>query len=381
MQHALELELIEELRELKAAKSAYLNTDVTTSAVARYQSPLQFAAEKDAVFARFPHAPLHAGELDGPGTFRRCDVNGLPVLVTRDRAGKVRAFLNVCRHRGARLVEEESGCKHRFTCPYHAWTYDSAGPLVGAPHFDSGFAGVLDKDGIALKSLPACEAFGLIWVVPDPGGTFDFSSYFAPLAQELEALGMADMAIVAQDRIEVAANWKIIVEGGIEAYHFKVAHRATIGPFFEDNLSSYRTFGPHMRSILPRTSMAALDDAERGEWKLRDHANVLYTLFPLTQLLVQQDHVVCISSIPAGPETTELRLCTIASRHCGKGEEYWSRNHAITMDTLREDFAIGEGIQAGLSSGANDELFFGRFEGALGAFNRSVDQLVAEHAR
>ncbi len=79
---------------------------------------------------------------------------------------------------------------------------------------------------------------------------------------------------------------------------FRVAHKKTIGPFYEDNLSTYQKLGPHLRSILPRTSLVDIAQDDPQDWRLRDHANILYNLFPLTSLLVQQDHVVWISQMP-----------------------------------------------------------------------------------
>ncbi len=379
MDHATELELMDELRELRASKTPFLDERAVQVPVEHYTSEERFAAERDKVLRAHPHALAHASELDGHGAFLRRDLRGLPVLLTRDKSGEVRAFLNVCRHRGAQLVSEESGCKHRFSCPYHAWTYVSSGELIGAPHFDSGFPGQ-DKGDIALTQLPAKEAYGLVWVVGEPNASFDFDAWFAPLAEDLDKLGMADMHIAAEEVMDIAANWKILVEGGIEAYHFKVAHRDTIGPYFEDNLSSYRNHGAHMRSILPRATMAKLDTEGREDWRIRDHANILYTLFPTTQMLVQQDHLVLITSEPKSAGQTQLRLMTLAPNSGpmaeGKDAAHWQRNHAITMATLAEDFDLGVGIQAGLSSGANTHLTFGRFEGALDAFNRQVDALL-----
>lgn len=71
-------------------------------------------------------------------------------------------------------------------------------------------------------------------------------------------LGLADHRIAAEETIEIGANWKILMEGGLESYHFRVAHRDTIGPYFADNLLSYQVFGPHLRSVLPRVSMPDL---------------------------------------------------------------------------------------------------------------------------
>lgn len=379
MDHATQLRLMDELRSLKKAKTPYLDSEIARSPVEIYRDDLRFQREKNAILHSLPHGCAHASELPQPGAFLCRDIQGLPLLLTRDDKGGVRAFLNVCRHRGARLVEEESGCKRRFTCPYHAWTYASSGELVGAPHFASGFP-EMEKSNIRLRELPSREAFGVIWVVLQPESSFDFLPYFASLFEELDALGMADMHIAAEDQFDCAANWKIIVEGGLEAYHFRTAHRATIAPYFEDNLSTYQAFDYHIRSVLPRTSLAELPDASRSQWRLRDHANLIYTLFPTTQFLVQQDHIIWISSQPLSADRTLLKLATLAPRTGplaeGKTAEYWRHNHQITMQTLREDFALAEDIQAGLASGANDNFLFGRFEGALARFNQTIEKLI-----
>jgi phenylpropionate dioxygenase-like ring-hydroxylating dioxygenase large terminal subunit len=306
----------------------------------------------------------------------RREIAGRSIIVTRDAQGKARAFLNVCRHRGTQLVSEESGCEHRFTCPYHAWTYANSGELVAAPHLESGFPD-LDKAQYSLKALQCDERFGFIWVVVNSEVTVDYEQYFAPIADEAEALKLADMAIAREEKKIHKSNWKILVEGGLESYHFKVAHRKTIGPYFEDNLSSYQMLGDHMRSVLMRSSMHTLKDLPPSHWRLRDHANIIYTFFPTTQLLVQQDHIVWINSRPVSATATELRLVTLAPISRLEEHEYWEKNHRITLNTLNEDFVIGESIQAGLATGANEHMTFGRFEGALPEFNRVVKRYTS----
>ncbi len=177
----------------------------------------------------------------------------------------------------------------------------------------------------------------------------------------------------------IAANWKRLVEGGIESYHFRVAHKDTIAGLFFDNLSSYRCFGRHMRSVLPRSSLNELRDRPEDSWDLSQHANVLYSLFPGSQFLVQEDHFVWIQSVPIAPDRTRLRLSTMIPQQANTVERqgYWRRNHLLTTTTLDEDFELGEGIQRGLASGANTHLNFGRFEGALVWFNRFVDEAIA----
>jgi phenylpropionate dioxygenase-like ring-hydroxylating dioxygenase large terminal subunit len=375
MDRGTELALIDELLTLKASKTAFLDDAISTNPIDHYLSEERFQLEQTKLFRRLPNAAAHASELPEPGSFVRRTVGGSPVLVTRDKTGAVNAFLNVCRHRGTRLVDEEHGCKHRFTCPYHAWTYASTGELIAAPHFKEGFPDI-DMADLGLVSLNCQERYGFVWVWSSADDEIDLSAYFEALDHDLASLNIAEHAIAAESSETRAANWKILVEGGIEAYHFRIAHRSTIGPHFEDNLSSYRSFGPHMRAVLPRTSMKTLTEQARDSWRLRDHANVLYTLFPSSQLLVMQDHVVWIRSEPLSAGETALRLVTLAPSAGwdaeGKDAAHWKRNHQITSATLDEDFEIGASIQASIAAGANTEMIFGRFEGALGQFNRTI---------
>ena len=376
MERETEIGLIEELLGLREAKSHYLDDEIEFNSVDQYQSEAIFQRERDHMFARLPAVAAHVSELPNAGDFVKREIAGRSILVTRDAHGEVHAFLNICRHRGTQLVDDESGCKHRFTCPYHAWSYANTGELVSVPHMDTGFPD-LDIAQYSLKSLQCEERFGFIWVIATPDVSFDFDAYYAPVAAEAEGLDLANMAIAHEEKKVHNSNWKILVEGGIESYHFKVAHRKTIGPYFEDNLSSYQMLGDHMRSVLMRSSMHVLRDQPTDQWRLRDHANIIYTFFPTTQLLVQKDHVVWINSRPVSAGQTELRLATLAPKSRLAEEAYWEKNHQITSTTLNEDSVIGESIQNGFASGANDVITFGRFEGALPEFNRTIKRHTA----
>jgi len=371
MDRATELSLLDELAGLKTTGTAFLDDGVSYSDVRDYTSQARFDLERDRLFRQKPLAAAHASELAEPGDFVTRDLFGSPALITRDKDGEVHAFMNVCRHRGARLVDEPSGCKHAFSCPYHAWTYSNRGELRGIPHQKQGFPDI-DKSAHGLVPLSCAERFGFIWVIADPSSTTEIQAWLDPLAEDLAWIGMDKMKIQAEDTLAIKANWKILVEGGIEAYHFKVAHRDTIGPYFEDNLSSYTQMGRHLRSVLPRSHFA---DTPRDDWDIRQHANLLYTVTPTSQFLVQQDHVAWISAWPVSPSETILRLATVGPDETPLSDDpakHWAQNHRITVTTLTEDFEIGEGIQAGLGSGANDQLTFGRYEGALDAFARIV---------
>lgn len=376
MDHTTQIDLLDELLSLKADKSFFLDEKPTQSPVARYVSQSQFDQELSAVFSRLPQMAAHASELPQGGSFLKCSVGRLPVLLTRDEDGEVRAFLNVCRHRGTQLVAEDTGCAKRFSCPYHAWTWNNRGELLAVPHQAQGFPD-LEKSKLGLKQLPCQERYGWIWVLPDTEGSLDLDDYLGALGSDLSWLQADDLEVFAVDEQDLSVNWKILIEGGIESYHFKVAHKDTIGPHFQDNLSSYQSIGAHLRSVLPRTSLNGLVDLPKEQWNIRKHTNIIYSIFPTSQLLVQDDHIVWINVNPLGPDQTRLRLHTLAPKPTeDKPVHHWQKNHTITRTTLFEDFQIGESIQIGLASGANEYLTFGRYEGALHKFNQTIDHYV-----
>lgn len=381
MDNDTQTQLITEILDLREAKRPFLDDKTTSRPSSNYTSPERFEAEKQRIFQKLPYAAAHVSELAGEHAFIRASVAGTPIILTRGADGVARAFLNVCRHRAMRLVADDAGCARRFTCPYHAWTYSNTGELLAAPHFDSGF-GELDKGTLGLHTLPCIEKFGFIWVSLGMDEPAEIERHLAPMEEDMAALDMAHLRIAEETTQVFTANWKTLIEGGLEAYHFRVAHRDTIGPYFEDNLSTYQVMGPHIRSVLPRMSLSALAGKSMESWHLRDHANLLYTLFPSTQLLVQQDHVVWIRSNPLSAGETELRLVTLAPATLADDDPrdtaYWSKNHRITMDTLAEDFVIGEAIQESHRAVGHEQVIFGRFEGALEAVNNTIERYLDE---
>ena len=370
MQRSEEISLLEELLGLKKQNQLFLDDSPTTNSVHDYTDTRLFDAEQKQIFNHLPLVIAHASELDGQNSFIRRTVRQKPLLLTRGDDNQIRAFLNVCRHRGTRLVSDENGCKHKHSCPYHAWTWNSRGEFVNGPHFDTGFPG-MDKNELSLTAVPIAERHGFIWLLPE-NGLQNIEQTLGEFDQVLDWAG-TELLVLHQSELQVRhCNWKILIEGGIEAYHFRIAHRNTIAPLFSDNLSSYQCIGPHMRSVLARSSITELAQQPREQWHIRDYANILLNVFPSCALLVQSDHVSWVQISPLAVDRSEVRIMTLKPTDTEQTEDYWNRNHELTVTTLNEDFDIGESIQAGLLSGANENLTFGRFEGALNRFNQNV---------
>src|SRR5262249_21204476 len=125
--------------------------DVFSVPVANYLDPDVWQREMDVIFKRVPLLAALSCELANKRDYKAVDLAGVPVLVTRDDAGRPRAFLNVCRHRGAQVVPDGCGHARRHTCPYHAWSYSNDGRLAGI--YAEGTFGAIDKDASGLIEL------------------------------------------------------------------------------------------------------------------------------------------------------------------------------------------------------------------------------------
>ena len=375
-----EIALLSECLELVRDKRALITDEEALIPVARYLDASRFAAERR-LLRRSLNVVGHGSQIAAPGDFITRDVLGTPVLAVRDDDGNARAFVNVCRHRGATVeLREEGHCK-RFVCPYHAWTYRTDGSLATLRHRD-GFP-TLDVENTSLVELPCREASGLLWVCPDSNVEHpEPDDATRRLLAELEWLGSPSSTVFASEKKVWQANWKLIVDGGLEAYHFKVAHRNTIAGFFADNVSTFELLGDHIRFILPRLSILELSDRPESEWNIREHTHLLYSIAPNASVLVQERHFELIVMTPLAPDRTAIEISTIApapgpGERSEKARSYLAANHAFTKQTLDEDFEIAEQIQRGMHTGANEVFRFAGFEGALTRWHRRLEQKLA----
>ena len=333
-------------------------------------------ADECALLRTLPQPVAASADLPTPGSWRAFERFGVPLLLIRQPDGTLRAFLNVCRHRGARLMPEGSGDTLRnLICPYHAWTYGLDGDLKGVPQA-FGFP-CLDKEASGLRRLATHERGGLVWVVPDPRHHgIDIDAHLGPLMNELETLDLSSPVAFAARSYEVAANWKLLIDGSLEAYHFKVAHRNTIAPMFTDNLQIIDEVGANRRLYLLKSNLDPDQAPPEDDFAVRRHGNLIYFFFPNTTLLVQPDHTQFSTLEPLATDRTRVHEITLipSEPESAKAESYWRANVDIYRRTLAEDYALAESIQRGLASGANQSLTFATFEYSVPRFHRQLDQ-------
>ena len=356
---------------------------VSHTSVEEYYDPARYQREVSLLFRRHPIMVAFSGQLRKAGDFVVHNDTGQPILVVRGTDGTLRAFLNVCRHRSASVEVKPCGSNKRaFVCPYHGWSYDLTGRLVGIT--DGAAFGDVDRSQYGLRRLKVAEKYGLVWVVPtaleqgeDAG--LDIDSYLGPLQVDLSGWNMQDWELHSSEPIRPRMNWKLVIDTFLELYHFRYLHPGTVYPLFLDNIATYERMDRHLRMAAAKRTLTELEGQPKETWRILDHAIVLYQLFPNTVLTYTQDHCGVFTSFPVAPDESVMHFSVLVSpeEKAKKPESYWKANVDLFAIALSEDFAIGESIQRNFPTGANSRQTFGKFEKALGWYHREVENAVA----
>jgi len=350
----------------------YLSTSV-------YTSPDRLAVERERLFLERPLLMGLSCDLPEAGSLKTDDYTGVPILLVRDLTGKVRAYLNACKHRGARLISEPCEARKLISCPYHGWTYDISGKLVSIPHkeYFDGF----DVDGCQLTELPVAENNGLIWVRASGDTAIDAEAHLEGLADELTSYGFEDYHFYERRLMRCEMSWKIVIDTFLEPYHFAVLHRTTVGQIFYPNICLVHKFGCHLRESLPRQTILNLRSQPESDWDFVDQTAIIYVLFPNTVLVMQRDHAEIWRVFPVGNDparsVVELSFYIPEPAVTEKARAHWDANMDLTVRTVEdEDFPTGEGAQRNFATGRQSHIVFGRNEPALAYFEQQVNVAV-----
>jgi phenylpropionate dioxygenase-like ring-hydroxylating dioxygenase large terminal subunit len=377
MDREVELSLIDRLLEVCESRTTAMLDDESRIPVDAYTSPARFEAETRTLFRAHPVVVAHASELALAGDFLTHDALGVPLVVVRGTDGALRGFLNVCRHRGARLADATTGTKKAFVCGYHGWTYGLDGALVHIPHAE-GFPRECDRN---LVPVPVEERAGFVWVVPTARASIDVGSYLGPLAGELEGLGLAGDVAYRTVSVVRRFHWKLIVDAFLDGYHLKRLHRDSVYRFFLDNVNLADKVGPHVRSVVARKGLEKARSVPRDAWRFRDVLSLTYFLFPNTVLVFHPDWVSRITLFPRGIDETVFTHTMIVPKDADTDDRraHWDKTWTLIHENVfeREDMAAAEWIQSGLASGANESFACGRFEFPIRWFHDEVEKAVA----
>ena len=270
--------------------------------VRNYTDPQLWEREVDSIHRRRPLPVALSCELPSAGSYKAIDVVGTPLILTRDRSGAVHALVNSCRHRGSELVPGGTGTARRFTCPYHAWSYDLAGCLTGVYGEDT--FGSVDRGAMGLRSLPVGERAGIVFVSLDRDAELDLDSWLGPeLVELLEGLGLAD-CYHHSTRVLEGPNWKVVVDGYLEGYHFASLHRTTVFRTNFSNMAAFDSWGPHQRNSFALRPIAEAASAPQDSWDPRRCVGAIYWLFPGLAIAGGWREQVAVSFVFPGDSVT-----------------------------------------------------------------------------
>ena len=338
-----------------------------------YSDPELLRREHVRVFLRSWQYAGHAGDAAEPGSYFTGSLGLAPVVVTRAHDGKLRAFLNVCRHRGF-VVADGAGRRETLQCPYHAWTYALDGRLKAAPRSERecGF----EADELSLVELQVGTWGPFVFVNAEEGGPALEEALGPVPAQLAELLDVDALEFRFRTRFTLEANWKVACENFLECYHCAVAH-----PGF--------TAAVDVSPDAYRLSIDGLTSSQFGPLRDNDHSFLADGELPRSQfhfvwpnfginVFPGRPNLSCGPIVPLAPERTARFLDYFFAPGV---DDAWVEELTAFDDQIgREDRALVEGVQRGLRAGVlEDGRIFSESEQLVAHFQRLCADALAWH--
>ncbi|HXG13361.1 MAG TPA: SRPBCC family protein [Gemmataceae bacterium] len=321
-----------------------------------YFDPEIYALECRTVFGNTWQAAGRLDQVAAPGCYFTADIAGEPILVVRDQEGVLRAFVNVCRHRAARVLEQPEGKATRLRCRYHGWTYDLAGRLRGTPEFD----GVADfrREDHGLPALAADIWGPLVWVhLGRPAAPL--AEYLAPLPERMAGLGLAALRFVERREYQLACNWKVFVDNYLDGgYHVNTVHPGLAGVL---DYSQYRTeIAGHTAVQISPLRAAESGGADDSVSRVRTGDTAYYWwIYPNFMINIYQGVMDTNLVLPLGPDRCRVVFDFYFAQTEGpEAQRFIAESIAVGHQIQLEDIGICEEVQRGLASRSFDT---GRF--------------------
>ena len=344
-----------------------------------------FEAEKKAFLRAAPQVVCHESEIAEPGEWRSLEYLGESVIVIRGDDGETRAFANVCRHRGSRLVDGNGGCAKVLTCPYHAWSYARDGRLVGVPHRNE-YPGLVTEDH-GLFPIALENWHGFLFVTLEPGAP-SVAEMMAPYEHEIGPYRLEDLRVIGRVTIRPRAlNWKTIADNYSDGLHIPVGHPGLTRLFGRNYRIEANTYVDRMEGDLVQKESA--NPSERAYQRLLPRVQHLpeshqrkwlyYKLFPNVAFDIYPDQVDFMQFLPVSGAQSVIREISYAipderremkvARHLN-----WRINRRVNA----EDTELITRVQLGMQSPSYKAGPLGTSEVCLRSFAQKLRKLIPE---
>ena len=387
MRHDEQVRLIKQLCAHLDAGTTVDAGGVRMMATTSYVDPAIAEREWNEFFLAGPQCVGLSQDLPEPGAFLTNDDLGIPILATRAADGSFKAFVNSCRHRGALVETAERGVARRFTCPFHAWAYDTSGALVGLPkpeHF-----GIVDHLCLGLRPLAAEERHGLLFVPPDPDGVIDLDELLGRwFDDEFSTWGFDRIQPLTRDAYDTACNWKLAMDTFGETYHFPVLHRNTLFNGFHGNVQLHDEEGHLHRMILCKRDIDAMRLLPEEHWDITVAGLPVYWIFPNTIVMPFEAGVFLVRAYPdrSDPGHHVSRIDFYIKPDFGgtdgrkpELDEFMSDiAHRFANIIRDEDYVMAASQQTAANAGVLDHVVFGRNEPTLHHYHDTYRRKLGE---
>ena len=343
-----------------------------------YHDPEYFRVEMARLIRPSWQIVCHANDIPEAGDWRTLDILGESVIVIRGGDGLVRAFANVCRHRGSRLVDGTGGCAKRLTCPYHAWTYAADGRLVGVPRRED-YVG-LDPETLGLLPVELEAWHGFLFVRLESGGP-SIDVMMAPYESEVAPYRLDQLQAIGRITLRPRdVNWKNVADNYSDGLHIDVAHPGLSRLFGGD----YRIHaGEHVDrmsgDLVERPSSNLSERAYQQMLPGEDRRWLYYKLWPNVAIDIYPDQVDFMHFVPVGPTETLIREVSYAlpdARREMKAARYL--NWRINRRVNEEDTALIRRVQQGMGSSFYRPGPLGESEVCLRSFAQKLRRIIPE---
>lgn len=308
-----------------------------------YTSPAVLEVERRRLLDRSWALVATTEEVQAPGRYVTATIGSSPLVVVRGRHGELRAFHNLCRHRGVPLVEGAGSCGRFLTCPYHQWSFELDGTLRRVPQAAEQFAG-MDPADWGLHPAAVATWHGMVLANPDPAAE-PLPAALGILGPRLESFLSGPLTEVACVEYEAACNWKLLVENHIDVYHLWYVHSRSLA-MYDHRVFRWELDGANWWSEEPLKEGAAPPPAalpwlERGD----RHSIGAHLLFPNLMLVTTGQYFATYDAVPLAPDRTRLTL-RVRAEAGADGDALV----AGVRSFLAEDVAVCERLQQGAGS-------------------------------
>jgi len=381
MQREHLIQEVKTLMDLVARNTTTLADSVMEIDVNEYINPEQFQREKLELFRNYPQFVGPSCMIPESGDYFAFDDTGVPILIVRNEEGVLKAFVNLCSHRGAPLNECDHGKAKKgrmFSCPYHGWSYDLEGKLIGVPFGKEGFD-TIDRSTLGLRPLDVQEKHGFIFVMPNPELTFDIDEVLGGLDERLCEIGFEDHHYLGAKKVHTDFSWKLNMDTFHEYYHFEFLHPESIGQMAYSNICTYHQYGRNHSMGSPVLHINELKDIPEEEWNPRAYSSYVNYIFPNTVIFVVEDHFQTWRVYPIAPDRSVVYHSMFVPQAPANEEERLERDayHQMINDVaVTEDYGLVDKIHRGLNCGIDRKVLVGRNEPGVQNMHRQLHEVL-----